>query len=75
MFTIRGFLYPWERIQPYHFPADLIWCDGTFKLIRLDAFLSFASFPIVCLSSCTIFHYILLLFICVFILLFLPFKL
>ncbi len=26
------FLYSSRPIQPYHFQANLIWCDGTFKL-------------------------------------------
>jgi hypothetical protein len=27
----RRFLYPWGPFEPYHFQADLIWCNGTFK--------------------------------------------
>ncbi len=25
-------MYSWKSIQPYYFKADLIWCDGTFKV-------------------------------------------
>ncbi len=32
-FYPRRFLYPLEPVQPYHFQADQIWCDGTFKAI------------------------------------------
>ncbi len=34
LFTLGGF-YTHEglfSVQPYHFQADLIWCDGTFNV-------------------------------------------
>jgi hypothetical protein len=31
LLTLGGFLYPLEPVQPYHFQAYQIWCDGTFK--------------------------------------------
>ncbi len=30
LFTL-GVYYTHESVQPYHFQADLIWCDGTCK--------------------------------------------
>ncbi len=32
LFTLGGFYTPLEPVQPNHFQADQIWCDGTFKL-------------------------------------------
>ncbi len=29
------FLYSWKSIQPHHFKANLIWCDGTFNPNRM----------------------------------------
>ncbi len=33
---LAGSLYSFRPIQPYNFQADLIWCDGAFKLGLLN---------------------------------------
>ena len=33
---LAGSLYSLRPNQPYNFQADLIWCDGTFKVIFMN---------------------------------------